>query len=95
MQYHRACPPHHARTENLIQTLRPPWTRLLVSLAMLVSQPLVVSSGKHVAKLLSQKQVLFVWQMPCKLQGSARSARAVGDADHLPEPVFWPANMFY
>ena len=38
---------------------------------MLVSQPLVVSSGAQVAKSFSQKHVLLVWQMPFRLQGSA------------------------
>ena len=43
-----------------------------MSLPMLVSQPLVVSSGAHVAKSFSQKHVLLDWQMPFRLQGSAR-----------------------
>ncbi len=48
---------------------------LLTSLPMLVSQPLVLSRGRHVLKLLSQKHVLFVWQVPPRLHGSAPQPR--------------------
>lgn len=44
---------------------------LLKSLPVLVSQPLVMSRGKHVSWALPQKQVLFDWHVPCRLHGSA------------------------
>jgi len=51
---------------------------LLTSVATLVSQPLVVSSGAHVAKPFWQKHVLLDWQMPFRLHGSARARARAG-----------------
>ena len=80
-------PTGHARMQANTQTQDPmtrAWTlyisrltlvrvrpHLLTSLPVLVSQPLVLSLGRHVSWALPQKQVLLVWHVPWRLHGSA------------------------